>query len=738
MTRETAGQNIDPGVVQRVVAGLRYAITGKAPDFFGPLQPLPPVAQDAGGVAGRLFDYPTGYNLRITPRSGEAIDFGTLRGLADNYDLLRLVIETCKDKLCSLDFTIEPLDPTKDAEDDGRCCEIMQFLRFPDQEHDWRTWLRMILEDLFVIDAPAIYPRFTNGGQLYALEPIDGATIKRVIDQTGRTPFPPDVAYQQILKGLPAVDYSRDQLIYVPRNLRTSHLYGYSPVEQVMMTVNIAMRRQLYTLNYYTEGNVPEALVSVPSTWVTEQIRQFQQYWDSIIAGNLEARRHMRFIPDGTKFIETKQPPLKDVFDEWLARVVCFAFSVSPQPFVPQMNRATANAAKEAEDKEGLLPFKQWIKSLIDLILTKYLGAPDLQFVWTVADSVAPAERAAVDLTVAQTVQIYAALGLQPPADIRQQAEIPDSYVFEKPTAPVSQDAGQGEKKPPGDVAGAVSLTKKKDLLTIRKVWMDDDDENASMFQKDIEEFFASVASGLAASIADIGVLGDPVSPMLAESFCSHWLETHPINWEPFVEMAEPYIASIGIDASENALTEIGITDEEVFKALRERAVDYAKERAAEMVGLRNGDYGLMPDDEADARIDETTREGLRKLIVRGLEEGQSVDELSAAIVESYAFSPERAKTIAWTEMCIADTQGVLLGWRQSEGLVIGKIWNSHPGCCPMCCDMNGERRALDANFSTGVDGPPNHPRCRCGVTPIMHDEKINDDDADDNGDGVA
>ena len=40
---------------------------------------------------------------------------------------------------------------------------------------------------------------------LDALEPLDGATVKRVIDGSGRTPLPPQVAYQQVIKGVPAL-----------------------------------------------------------------------------------------------------------------------------------------------------------------------------------------------------------------------------------------------------------------------------------------------------------------------------------------------------------------------------------------------------------------------------------------------------------------------------------------------------------------------------------------------------
>lgn len=48
-------------------------------------------------VAGRQWDYLSGYNLSTNPRGYAPVSFATLRGLADGYDLLRLVIETRKD-----------------------------------------------------------------------------------------------------------------------------------------------------------------------------------------------------------------------------------------------------------------------------------------------------------------------------------------------------------------------------------------------------------------------------------------------------------------------------------------------------------------------------------------------------------------------------------------------------------------------------------------------------------------
>ena len=117
----------------------------------------------------------------------------------------------------------------------------------------------MLLEDLLVIDAATVYPRYDRGGRLYALDVIDGATIKPLIGEDGRAPDPPDPAYQQVLHGVPAADFSADELLYLPRNIRAHRLYGLSPVEQVGLTINIALRREAATLDYYRTGSTRAA-----------------------------------------------------------------------------------------------------------------------------------------------------------------------------------------------------------------------------------------------------------------------------------------------------------------------------------------------------------------------------------------------------------------------------------------------------------------------------------------------
>jgi hypothetical protein len=246
---------------------------------------------------------------------------------------------------------------------------------------------------MFVIDAATLYCQRTRSGQLCALAQLDGSTIKRVIDDWGRTPqpfatadgttiYPP--AYQQVLKGLPAVNYSARDIVYRPRNVRAHRVYGYSPVQQVLMTVNIALRRQLWQLDYFTEGSIPDALIGVPQGWTPDQIKQFQDYWDTEFAGDLAKRRRAKFVPGETaaKVVQTKEPQHKDDFDEWLARIICFAFSVPPQWATKAMNRATADNQSAQSEEEGLEPTKEWVKDLIDEIVAEEFASPDLELHW--------------------------------------------------------------------------------------------------------------------------------------------------------------------------------------------------------------------------------------------------------------------------------------------------------------------------------------------------------------------
>ena len=304
----------------------------------------------------------------------------------------------------------------------------------------------MLLEDTLVIDAATLYPRYNRGGSLYALDVIDGATIKPLIGEDGRAPEPPDPAYQQILKGVPAADFSVEELLYLPRNLRAHRLYGMSPVEQIALAVNIALRRDAATLDYYRAGSTPDAFATLPKEWTADQIRSFQDYFDALMSGNLARRRQTKFMPADFRLIEARQPPLKDQYDEWLARLICYAFSVPVSAFVSQVNRATGETLRQQAAQEGLIPLKAWVKNALDHAICVCMNEPGLEFVWVGDDAVDPLEQA-------QTLQILVGAGIKTREEARADLGLAPEGAA-PPNAPGKPPAGLVKFNPHHDERG--------------------------------------------------------------------------------------------------------------------------------------------------------------------------------------------------------------------------------------------------------------------------------------------
>lgn len=727
--REQMGTPIEVGMIERVAGSLRYMFTGKTPVWFGPMEPLTPLVspEQSASVQGRQMDYPVGYNQRTQTRSGEAVSFAQMRGLADAYDILRLVIETRKDQMAKLKWRIAPKDPK--AQTDTRCDDLISFFNSPDKEHSWDEWLRLLLEDLLVLDAPTLYVRPTKGGSVYSLEPIDGATIKRVLDEHGRTPVMPDPAYQQILKGVPAINYTRDELIYRPRNIRTHKVYGFSPVEQIVMTVNIALRRQVSQLQYFTEGNIPEALVSVPKEWNPDQIKAYQDYWDSLIEGDTAARRHLKYVPGDMKYQETRQPPLKDEFDEWLARVVCFCFSIEPTPFVKQVNRATAETSRQQSLEEGLNPLMNWVQNTINFVITTKFGAGDLEFTWQEEETASLKDKSEVhgtylDRKVLTPDEVRQELGREPLTPAEREAAWPTPPALPNPFGNDPTDPPDSNKATvPGDVAKA-----KKAIGSI-----DRDRRSVGRLQKRLKlavgKFLKAQSKGVAEQVVQLYADAakddtETVKRILAMLDLSDWLEIAGDE-----SKIAPILEAIAKDGVYTAVEQIGMANDEAMVNLaNEKAIAWAKDRAAEWVGkTRNAAGDLVENPDVSWRIDDATREMLRSTVTQALDEGWSNDELADAIQDSAAFSDARAEMIARTETAFADVNGNMTAYRES-GQVEGKRWITGDGCCEDCDALNNEEVALDEPFPLGGgDAPPLHPNCRCDVIPILTEEPAGD-----------
>lgn len=190
------------------------------------------------------------------------------------------------------------------------------------------------------------------------------------------------------------------------------------------------------------------------------------------------------------------------------------------------------------------------------------------------------------------------------------------------------------------------------------------------------------------------------------------------------MDEAQDLLEEITAAGGADALAQIGFnSDESITNQLNDYALDYAKDRSAEMVGKKYVDGELVDNPNAEWVIPETTREMLRADVSTAIESGASNDDLADQLAENYAFSDERAQTIARTETAKADVAGNLNAYKES-GQVESKRWLTAPDCCDLCQDLDDVTVGLDEDFpDDGGDGPPLHPNCRCDVLPVLSDD---------------
>ena len=203
----------------------------------------------------------------------------------------------------------------------------------------------------------------------------------------------------------------------------------------------------------------------------------------------------------------------------------------------------------------------------------------------------------------------------------------------------------------------------------------------------------------------------------------------------------------VSSDSAQKALAMVGVLrDADLVNQVNTAAVDWARGRAAELVGKRVLATGEVIDNpNADFAIIDYTRDLIRDRIAQGLEDNigtpaiaDSIEQLTEGedgAVRS-PFGSERAALIANTEVARANEQGKLVGFRGAAdaGIALKKSWLTMGEACDVCQDNEDDGPIdLDDDFSSGDDAPPGHPNCRCVLLPETGSDE--EGEGDDEGD---
>lgn len=365
---------------------------------FSPGTPLEPmvVTQDA---APRRFQYPVAVNTVQRPRteyygSLDLTPFDQLRRLARLYDGASICIETRLNWLTTVKWSVVARDRRRQAELQPICNLVEKFLRKPDGVTPFPIWLRQIMTDQLELDALTIYKQRDRAGRLIALEPIDGATIKPLLDARGRV-----AGFQQNLYGYVRGQYEQDgreipdswpnggDLLYLPRWSTTDSPYGRGPTEQIIIRINTALRKQLRDLSHFTDGNIPPGFMFPDKDFSIspEQYREFEDAFNADLAGVDRALNQIKFVPFQGRYQETKPFQYSKEIDEWLLELACASYHIPKTELgmTDTVNKASSIVQQDVAFRHAVEPDTLWLKQVIfDPVIADDLGYPELQFDW--------------------------------------------------------------------------------------------------------------------------------------------------------------------------------------------------------------------------------------------------------------------------------------------------------------------------------------------------------------------
>lgn len=392
---------------------------------FGPGTPITPGAinpvREDGRPDPRRYEYQVAQNINVTET--RLVPFKTLRASADQIDILRRCIEVIKNKVTGLDWDIvlgtdasEKIAATSGGDHVRAMAKARE--KYTDEINRMRTfwenpdrangltfsdWLMIALEEILVIDAWAIWPQRSVGGDLYGLQILDGSTIKPLLDDRGMRPMAPNAAFQQILYGFPRAEFTAndddpsadgeftaDDLQYLVRNRRTTSVYGFSPTERALPLADIYLRRQQWIRAEYTDGVLPELMFTTDENWGTnpDLLRAYENIFNDDLAGQTQQRKRLRLLPAGMTPVQFEGygEKFKDTLDDYLITSICGHYGVQPAEigFAPKGGLGGAGFEEgraESAEAIGTQPLVNWISKMLTNISYTYLGMPrELEF----------------------------------------------------------------------------------------------------------------------------------------------------------------------------------------------------------------------------------------------------------------------------------------------------------------------------------------------------------------------
>lgn len=351
------------------------------------------------------------------------ISYDTLRRSANSVHVVRICINTLKEKITKTKWVIQPVDQLerKKGADDPRIKEVTELLKHPNPNNEtFRSMLDKILEDLLVLDTVTIEKTRYQDGQLAELYHVDASTIRPVLDEhgnmdmdipldtktRGRVELP--TSYIQVMDNsqyggpesgeIVAAWPKRDMICFHahPQGAMEGYGYGLSPIESVLSVVANILNADNYNSTYFEEGSFPPIILHLVGKINQRDLEAFREYMLQELTGNFH-RPAVTAGENKPEVINLKGQTNRDMefmeYQLWLAKLCCAAFGLMPQDIGLSDDVGGKNVSetqKDLSEGKGYGSILDLIRSVINDQVLNDLGYDDLEFDWAAPDSMEP------------------------------------------------------------------------------------------------------------------------------------------------------------------------------------------------------------------------------------------------------------------------------------------------------------------------------------------------------------
>jgi hypothetical protein len=148
-----------------------------------------------------------------------------------------------------------------------------------EHEDDLVHYVKKILRDLLMLDQVATELLWTRGGQIYAFEAIDAATIVRCTEEG----YDGDdkIRFVQMIDSQVVTQYTSRDILFQFSNPRTdvdNYGYGYSKVEQAVDLVVSLINSFAYNAGAFTEDHLPRGMLLLSGDTGFDEVQEIEDY----------------------------------------------------------------------------------------------------------------------------------------------------------------------------------------------------------------------------------------------------------------------------------------------------------------------------------------------------------------------------------------------------------------------------------------------------------------------------